>query len=84
MTKRQKLIPQPMVAEIDSWEIEIKETKYKLTIHQTTPHRETEDGRIFFTYSFHHHEYSRSQRVLYERLSREEVEQLFESIIKEL
>lgn len=73
----------PIVAEIDLWYRKIGDKEYKITSSETTPAPNSRN-RIFYTHSFYLHHYSRYDRVVYERLSREEIEILFDSIIQKL
>lgn len=78
-----KTFPQPTVAEIDSWYRQIGNKEYKITSSETTPAPDSKN-RTFYTYSFYLDEHYRHDRVVYERLSRAEVEKLFDSIIQKL
>lgn len=73
----------PTVAEIDAWYRKIGDKEYKLTSSETT-HAPDSKNRTFYTYSFYLDEHYRHDRVVYERLSREQVEKLFDSIIQKL
>ena len=72
----------PIVAETDLWYRKIGDKEYKITSSETTPAPNSRN-RIFYTHSFYLH-HSRYDRVVFERLSREEIEKLFDSIIQKL
>jgi hypothetical protein len=78
-----KIIPLPTVREIDFWYKKIGDKEYKITGSETTPALYSKK-RTFYTYSFYMHEYYRFVQVVYDKLSREQVEKLFESTIEKL
>lgn len=75
---RKKSLRETTAATIDHWTKTVGENVYILEITRAV---ETERGlttKIFFTYSVSRKgSYSSHQRVLYEQLSREQVEELF-------
>lgn len=73
----------PTVAEIDLWFRKIGNKEYKLTSSETIPSPDSRN-RTFYTYSFYLEEHYRQDRMVYERLSREEIEKLFDSTIQKL
>jgi murein L,D-transpeptidase YafK len=73
----------PIVAEIDLWYRKIGNKEYKLTSSETIPGPNSQN-RTFYTYSFYLDEHYRHDRMVYERLSREEIEKLFDSTIQKL
>lgn len=73
----------PIVAETDLWYRKIGNKEYKITSSETTPAPNSRN-RIFYTHSFYLHDNYRHDRVVYEWLSREQVEKLFDSIIEKL
>lgn len=78
-----KTFLQPLVREMDLWYREIGDKKYKITSSETTPAPNSRN-RTFYTHSFYLDDHYRHDRVVYERLSREEIEKLFDSIILKL
>jgi murein L,D-transpeptidase YafK len=78
-----KTFLQPLVKEIDLWYREIGDKEYKFTSSETTPVPNSRN-RTFYTHSFYLDDYYRHDRVVYEKLSREEIEKLFDSTIQKL
>jgi hypothetical protein len=78
-----KTFLQPTVREIDLWYREIGGKEYKITASETAPAPNSRN-RIFYTHSFYLNDYYRHDRAVYEKLSREEIEKLFDSIIQKL
>jgi len=74
---------QPTVTEIDVWYKKIGTKEYKITASETTPALDS-PNRTFYTHSFYVDEDYRHDRVVFERLSREAIEKLFDSIIQKL
>lgn len=82
MAKRNN-VKQPTVTELDVWFIEIGDKKYKLTAHRITPPSDSYKP-IRYAYKFYQDEYSNAGNQSHERLSREQVEKLFEQEINVL
>jgi len=65
------------------WHRKIGPKEYKLTSSETIPDPDSRN-RTFYTYSFYWDEHYRHDRMLYEKLSRKEIEKLFDSTIQKL
>ena len=79
----EKRFPEPTVTEVDVWHKRIGTREYKITASETTPAPDSRN-RTFYTHSFYIAEDYRHDRVVHERLSRQEIEKLFDSIIQKL
>ncbi len=79
----EKRFPEPTVTQTDLWYKKIGAKEYKLTASETTPAQGSRN-RTFYTHSFYMDENYRHDRVVFERLSREEIEKLFEVTIQKL
>lgn len=78
-----KRFPQPTVTETDVWRKRIGTKEYKITASETTPAPDSRN-RTFYTHSFYMAEDYRLDRVVFEKLSRTEIEKLFEVTIQKL
>jgi hypothetical protein len=78
-----KKFPQPTVTQIDLWYKKIGAKEFKITASETTPALDS-GNRTFYTHSFYMEEDYRHDRVVFEKLSREEIERLFDATIQKL
>jgi hypothetical protein len=78
-----KKFPDPTVTQIDLWYKRIGAREYKITASETTSALQS-TNRTFYTCSFYMDEDYRHDRVVYEKLSRGEIEKLFEATIQKL